>query len=60
MPPAFLLPIALGAVFGASIRWLLGLYFTHAATSFAFGTLAANRIGALLIGIFAEWIQHPQ
>lgn len=60
MSYAFLLPVALGAVFGASIRWLLGLYFTHAAASFAFGTLAANWIGALLVGIFAEWIHHPQ
>lgn len=60
MSPAFLLPIALGAVFGAIIRWLLVLCFSPAAAPFAIGTLAANWIGALLIGIFAEWIQHPQ
>ncbi len=60
MSPASFLPIAIGAAFGAGIRWLFGLYFAHIATSFAFGTLAANWIGALLIGICAELVQHPQ
>ncbi|WP_416192677.1 fluoride efflux transporter CrcB [Neisseria sp. CCUG12390] len=60
MFPASLLPIAAGAVSGAVIRWLLGLYFTHASASFAFGTLAANWIGAFLIGICAELVHHPQ
>ena len=60
MSPVSLLPIAIGAVFGAGLRWLFGLYFAHMSTSFAFGTLAANWIGALLIGICAELVQHPQ
>ncbi|WP_165007851.1 fluoride efflux transporter CrcB [Neisseria yangbaofengii] len=60
MSPASLLPIVIGAAFGAGIRWFFGLYFARIATSFAFGTLAANWIGALLIGIFAELVQHPQ
>lgn len=55
-----LLPIAMGAVFGAASRWLLGLCLAQTATSFSLGTLAANWIGAWLIGICAELVQNPQ
>lgn len=53
-------PIAAGAVFGALSRWLLGLLLSSAALPFACGMLAANWIGALLIGLVAECVQNPQ
>lgn len=52
-------PVALGAVFGAVLRWLFGLLLP-AAPLLAWGTLAANWTGALLIGFCAEWVSHPQ
>lgn len=52
-------PVALGAVFGAVLRWGVGLLFP-AAPLLAWGTLAANWTGALLIGLCAEWISDPQ
>lgn len=54
------IPIAIGAIFGASCRWLLSLCFTQAAASFAYGTLAANWTGAFLIGLCAELLDNPQ
>ena len=51
--------LASGAVCGALLRWLLSLYLTQTA-SLALGTLAANWIGAFLIGIAAESILHQQ
>lgn len=47
-----------GATFGALCRWLLTTYC--GATFLSFGMLAANWIGAFLIGLLAEWIHHPQ
>ena len=55
--PHPILPIAAGAVFGASLRWLLGLVLSTA--PFSLGMLAANWTGALLIGILAEVLENP-
>ncbi|MCP1661226.1 fluoride efflux transporter CrcB [Neisseria perflava] len=54
-----ILPIAVGAIFGALSRWLLGLYFTQL-TIFALGTLVANWAGAFIIGVVAELVHNPQ
>ncbi len=45
--------ISLGAAFGACLRWVLGLLLAGTASWFALGTLAANWIGAFIIGVFA-------
>ena len=45
--------VALGAVFGALLRWLLGLMLADTVSWFALGTLAANWFGGFLIGIAA-------
>ena len=52
-------PVALGGVVGAVLRWILGLLLP-AAPILGWGTLAANWIGALLIGFCAEWVADPQ
>lgn len=52
--------IAFGAALGALSRWLLVLAFAALSVPFSVGTLAANWIGAFLIGICAEWLDNPQ
>ena len=51
--------VALGAVFGALLRWLLGLMLADTVSWFALGTLAANWFGGFLIGIAAELVGNP-
>ena len=46
--------VALGAVFGALLRWLLGLMLADTVSWFALGTLAANWFGGFLIGVAAD------
>ncbi len=43
--------ISIGAAIGANIRWLLGLWLNALFPSLPPGTLAANWLGAWLIGI---------
>lgn len=50
--------LACGAVGGALCRWLLTA--CCGGTFLSFGMLAANWGGAFLIGLLAEWVQHPQ
>ncbi|MDO5073558.1 MAG: fluoride efflux transporter CrcB [Neisseria animaloris] len=45
--------IIIGAAFGAVLRWALGLWFAHTLSWAAFGTLAANWLGAYIIGVAA-------
>lgn len=47
---AFLL-IGLGAAVGAWLRWLLGVVLNPLLATVPLGTLAANLIGALLMGV---------
>ena len=54
-----ILPLFIGAAFGATARWLLNLA-VPASIPPATGNLFANWIGAFLIGIFAETVNHPQ
>ena len=46
-----LLFISYGAILGASLRWAIGLLFNPLFSSFAFGTLIANLLGCLIIGV---------
>ena len=46
-----LLFISCGAILGASLRWTIGLLFNPLFSSFAFGTLIANLLGCLIIGV---------
>lgn len=45
------LAVGVGAAFGAIARWLLGLWLNSYLASLPWGTLAANLLGAYLIGI---------
>ena len=47
--------IAIGAALGALLRWRLGLWLNPVFPTIPLGTLAANLIGGLLIGIVIEY-----
>lgn len=51
MPWMSLLVIAIGAILGAWARWALGLLLNPAFPTLPLGTLAANLIGAFIIGV---------
>lgn len=53
-----IIAIAIGAAFGAVIRWSLGIWLAKTAAWIAVGTLLANWAGAYLIGICAALVQH--
>ena len=56
-----LLWISGGAVLGACLRWGLGLLLNPWFTAFSFGTLIANYLGSLIIGVlFAVFWFIPQ
>lgn len=55
-----IIPIAIGAVLGAILRWLFSIWFSTTISSLALGTLIANWLGAFVIGILAELIHHQQ
>jgi CrcB protein len=55
------LAISIGASLGAIARWLLGLRLNHLLPALPLGTLAANLVGAYLIGLVLGWLaQHPE
>ncbi len=47
--------IGLGAALGALLRWHLGLWLNPVFPTLPLGTLAANLIGGLLIGLITEY-----
>lgn len=49
--------ISLGAVVGALARWRLGLWLNHGNALLPWGTLAANWIGAYLVGVAVVFFQ---
>jgi CrcB protein len=55
--PSAIIAIALGAGIGALLRWLLGLGLNSISPTLPLGTLAANLIGGLLIGIASEFFK---
>jgi fluoride exporter len=58
MPWISLVAIAVGAVLGAWLRWILALHFNPVFPTLPLGTLAANLIGALIIGLMIS-LQDP-
>ncbi|MGF1546425.1 MAG: fluoride efflux transporter CrcB [Thiotrichales bacterium] len=49
-----------GAGFGAWLRWYLGLRLNPVFPTLPLGTLAANLIGGLLVGLAVVWFnRHP-
>jgi len=54
------LAVGVGAVFGAWLRWGLGLWLNPALPELPFGTLVANLVGGYLIGLaVAFFTQYP-
>lgn len=52
--------VAAGAVLGAWLRWLTGLWLNGGWSGFPLGTLAVNCVGGLLIGLALVWFgRHP-
>jgi CrcB protein len=51
------LAICLGACVGALARWRLGLWLNHGTAVLPWGTLAANWIGAYLVGVAVVFFQ---
>ena len=52
--------VAAGAALGALLRWGLGVWLNPVSKWLPLGTLAANLLGGLLVGIaFAAFDQHP-
>lgn len=47
--------VGLGAVLGAWLRWLTGLWLNSAWPGFPLGTLAVNCVGGLMIGLALVW-----
>ncbi|MDR7149210.1 CrcB protein [Hydrogenophaga palleronii] len=52
------LAICLGACVGALARWRLGLWLNHGTALLPWGTLAANWIGAYLVGMAVVYFQN--
>jgi CrcB protein len=52
--------IGIGAMLGAWLRWLLGLWLNPLLPSLPLGTLAANLLGGYLTGVAMAWLlPHP-
>lgn len=52
--------VAIGAALGALLRWLLGLAFNPLIPSLPLGTLAANLVGGLLMGVAMALFAHHE
>ena len=50
--------VAVGAAFGALVRWLAGLWLNAQWAGFPLGTLLVNCVGGLLIGIALAWFER--
>ena len=56
-----LLAVAAGAVLGAWLRWGLGVWLNALVPSLPLGTLLANLLGGLLVGLALAWfVRHPE
>jgi CrcB protein len=54
------LSVFAGAGFGALLRWFLGLRLNPIFPTLPLGTLAANLVGGLLVGVAVAWFhRHP-
>lgn len=54
--PLALLAIAMGATLGAWARWGLGLWLNRQGAWLPWGTLLANLVGGLAIGMLLAWL----
>lgn len=52
------LAVSVGAVIGANLRWLLGLWLNSTYHGIPPGTLIANLIGGWLIGLLIGFFSH--
>ena len=52
--------VGVGAMFGAWLRWGLGMALNPLLPTLPLGTLAANLIGGYLIGLVIGYIEHFQ
>ena len=58
MNPLPILAVFGGAGAGALMRWRLGIWLNPVFPTVPLGTLAANLIGGLLIGLFSAYFSH--
>jgi CrcB protein len=58
MPWLQITVIALGASFGAVMRWLAGVWLNDRWHGFPLGTLFVNCLGGLLIGMALVWFER--
>ncbi|QID18957.1 fluoride efflux transporter CrcB [Nitrogeniibacter mangrovi] len=58
MNPSGFLAVGLGAALGAWIRWWLGVRLNPVFVQLPLGTLAANLLGAYLIGLAVAFFAH--
>jgi CrcB protein len=58
MPWLQIAVIALGAGFGAVMRWLAGVWLNDRWHGFPLGTLFVNCLGGLLIGMALVWFER--
>jgi fluoride exporter len=56
MNPLSLVAVGVGAVVGAWLRWILGVFFNAVYPPIPLGTLAANLAGSLLMGFALVFI----
>jgi fluoride exporter len=57
---AAVIAVFAGAGAGALLRWRLGAWLNPVLPTLPLGTVAANLIGGLLIGLFSAWFaRHP-
>jgi len=54
-----ILAVSAGAVLGANLRWLLGLWLNTSYHAIPLGTLAANLGGGWLVGLLIGYFSHP-
>lgn len=52
------LAVSGGAVIGANLRWLLGLWLNSTYHPIPIGTLVANLVGGWLIGLLISYFTH--
>lgn len=52
------LAVAVGAIFGALLRWFAGLWLNAQWAGFPIGTLLVNCAGGLMIGVALFWFQR--
>jgi fluoride exporter len=60
MSPLAVFAVFSGAGLGALLRWALGIRLNPVFPTLPLGTLAANLLGGLLVGIAVAWLgRHP-